>query len=95
MINLIKENLVTVASGLTAVSIIIGSAFAFESRYAKAEELQQIRQETQQMLDINRRQQLEDKLFELRLKQNPDTVTSAMIKRYEEQLREVTRRLQN
>jgi hypothetical protein len=94
MIDLVKNNLVSTAAVITAVSVIIGSAFAVESRYAKAEQIAQVKQETQMMLDFSRKQQLEDKLFELRLKPNPDSVTLAMIKRYEEQLREVTRRLQ-
>lgn len=93
MTTVFKKDIFSAAAIITAISVIVGATFSIENRYAKATQLVQLKEETKLLLDYNRKQQLEDKLFELRLQSNPDSFTKAMIKRYEEQLTEVVRRL--
>lgn len=100
----IKDNFQTVGTIIGFVTTIVGGAIAIESRYAKAEDIkaikefqyrshEQLRFEQKQSVDVLRKQSIEDKLFELRLKQNPTQVDRALIQRYEDQLKEVTSRL--
>lgn len=99
-----KNNISEVSTVVGFAITIIGGAAAIEARYAKADDIKQMREfqsrshdtlkyEQRQSVDILRKQNIEDKLFELRLKPNPTQVDRAMIQRYEDQLKEVTGRL--
>lgn len=71
----LKENPIkTSISILTLVSMLIGTAFTLDSRYAKAEDIvnqkhyiEQNSLETKFAIDQLRRQSLEDKVFEIEL----------------------------
>lgn len=99
-----KNNVSEVSTVLAFAITIVGGAAAMEARYAKADDIRAIRDfqarshetlryEQKQSADVLRKQSIEDKLFELRLRPNPTQVDRAMIQRYEDQLKEVTSRL--
>ncbi len=94
----VKKHAAAVSGLLTFVTIMVGAVLSVESRYAKAEDLQpikelstqtinQMRMEQKQAIIGLRTQQIEDKLFELRLKQQQTNIDKALIQRYEDQLK--------
>jgi len=104
LVDLVKKNIAALGATVTIISASAGAVMAIESRYAKAADVEGIKQyvvqsreysryETRQGLDTLRKQQLEDKLFELRLKKNPTPLERALIQRYEDQLNETNSRL--
>jgi len=104
MFNSPLKSIVTIASGITAIGVIIGAVLTVDSRYVHAEEFIKMHQAAQQQLqliqeqqktyiDELRKQTIEDKLFELRLKQTKTSIDWALIKRYEDQLAEVIARI--
>lgn len=99
---LTRKHIMAIATAISAISIIVGGALAVEGRYAKAEELLSLKKDTRIILLLNRKQNIEDKLFELRLKSPSPlandaaaTAQRALIKRFEDQLREITSKLSN
>lgn len=98
-------------SGITTISIavaaIVTATLSFESRYASAAEVAQLKQENKvviekvqqdnrKSIDRLRQQQLEDKIFELNLKGRSRTpVDEALLERYKQQHKDVTERLNN
>src|SRR5512139_1189247 len=79
MWDFLKHRLVSVTATVTMIGTIVGSAIAVESRYAKAADVddmkrqqviiyQNLQQEQRLAMDDFRRHELEDRLFELRLK---------------------------
>lgn len=72
---MLKENPIkSTISMLTLVSMLIGTAFTLDSRYAKAEDIanqkqyiEQNSKETKFAIDQLRKQSLEDKVFEIEL----------------------------
>ena len=104
MLEKLKDHLGTMTIIGTCCIALIGGVITVESRYAHAEEvralkevaganLRQMRIEQSIGLDTLRKQSVEDKLFDLRLKEKPTQVERAMIDRYKEQLDEVNRRI--
>ncbi len=88
--NLVEElrNRAAALAGIVAaVAAIMGTAVTVENRYARAADVETLRQETQQQFRAARRQDIEDRLFELRLKPRPTQIDRAMIQRLEDQLR--------
>jgi hypothetical protein len=103
-IDRMKGNMASIGALVTFITIIIGAAFAVESRYAKAADITELksyvkqqhtydRWQVQQSMLLSHKQQLEDQLFVLRLKQNPTQIDTALIQRYTDQLKEVTDQL--
>jgi hypothetical protein len=103
-IDQLKGNIASIGALVTFITIILGAAFAVESRYAKAADITELksyvkqqhtfdRWQIQQSMLISHKQQLEDQLFVLRLKQNPTQLDTALIQRYTDQLKEVTEQL--
>lgn len=103
-VELIKKNMASFGALVTFVTLIVGAAFAVESRYAKAADITDLKSYVKQQHDYDqwsfsqnmlqqRQQQLEDQLFILRLKKNPNSVDLALIERYSEQLREIIAKL--
>lgn len=97
-----------VATAVSAVGVIIGAAFAIDSRYASAQEVKQYKGEVatqiqhqtvelQRQTAILRKQTIEDKLFELDVKREQNSglspVDSAVYKRYDRQLQDVNQQL--
>jgi hypothetical protein len=100
----IKKNMASISAVVTFATVIIGGAFAVESRYAKAADIVELktyvkqqheydRWENQQSAASTHKQQIEDQLFILRSKANPTQTDRALIQRYEDQLKEVTDKL--
>jgi hypothetical protein len=99
-----KRSLTFVASVVGSLVIIVGALTAIDGRYAHASELEQMQKSEQayheeskvsqrMSIDTLRQQQIEDKLFELRLNPHPSQVDKAITQRYTDQLNEVNSRL--
>lgn len=97
-----KEN--TIKIGLSTIATIvalIGAVFTLDARYAHAEDVERDKIETQKIIrqttTILRKQMIEDKLFELDIKQQQDTdrrlspIDTALQQRYKRQLDELHR----
>lgn len=104
MFNSPLKSIVTIASGITAIGVIIGAVLTVDSRYVHAEDftrmheaaqeqLQLIQQQQKVNIDQLRKQGIEDRLFELRLKSKKTSTDWALIRRYEDQLAEVIARI--
>lgn len=104
MLEKIKDHLGSLLTISAVIGAVIGAVITVETRYAHAEEvkelkavagsnLQQLRIEQSIGLETLRKQSVEDKLFDLRLKPSPTQVERAMIERYKDQLNEVNRRI--
>lgn len=94
-----------ITSSITTLSLILGTAFMIDGRYAHADSVQKtelqtsefIRQQTAELkvqTQLLRRSIIEDKLFELDTKRNPVTrslqpVDEAQYQRYNRQLNEI------
>lgn len=100
----VKARIVGIAATITVLGTIVGGVFAVESRYAKAADIDDIKQQQVQIysnvkiqqdlaMSSLRRQTLEDRLFELRLKERPTQPERALIERYQDQLRELNTRV--
>jgi hypothetical protein len=100
IVEFIKTKVVAVATTFTVLGTVVGGVIAVESRYAKAADISDLKQQQVQIysnmkiqqeiaVDTLRRQNIEDKLFELRLKDNPSRADQALIERYREQLQEL------
>ena len=87
MLETLKSRATALAGIITATAAIMGTAVAVENRYARAVDVEALRQETQQQFRDARRQDIEDRLFELRLKPRPSQIDRAMIQRLEDQLK--------
>ena len=94
----------TLASLITSIASILGAAFYIDSRYAHADEVKTMSQRQDQWsqhiiyqqnkaIDNLRKQNIEDKLFELEQKSKPSNVDKALIQRYERELDEINTRL--
>jgi hypothetical protein len=91
MIDLIKTRpLATASATISAVVAILGALWAFDSHYATAADLQDVKQTFVKQVTQMRADDLDDKIFALQLKQNKngklDPVDSAMLDRYTRQL---------
>ncbi|HET8688794.1 MAG TPA: hypothetical protein VFM18_19430 [Methanosarcina sp.] len=91
----IKTNPVTTASAaITAVGTVLGAFWAIDSHYASAAELAAAKSEFAQQIVQMRADQLDDKVFELQVKQNQQRgklspQDAAMLERYKRKLDEV------
>lgn len=88
----IGTTIVTIATAVSPVVLLLA-----DSRYVRAETIQQVQSELkksqQQAVDMVRKEQLEDELFKLRLKENKTRVDEALIQRAQDRLQETNRRL--
>jgi hypothetical protein len=82
---------------VTLIAFIITAVTTIEGRYLKTEEFRtfeknheivvaEIHKDHEKIVYALRMQHLEDRLFELRLLQNPTTSDKALIRRYQEEL---------
>ena len=96
MLEKLKQNI----SEITAVATL---SFAVESRYARIDDVEKIKNiatddltkmriEQNIGLDNLRKQTVEDKLFDIRMKEKKSQADMAMLQRYEEQLNDVNSR---
>jgi hypothetical protein len=78
IVNYTKRNVTVIVGIATFIVSIIGGTIVVEDRYAKAADLQEVAAKADRSLDLLYKRQLEDKLFELRLKPNPTQVDRAL-----------------
>jgi hypothetical protein len=111
MLNFIKDNLLKVLSGILSLIItIVGTAIAIDERYAHAGELEEVRKQAadsinRQQTEMNRsililrKQNIDDKLFELDVKKSQSKsqqlgpMDDALYQRYNRQAAEIERQL--
>jgi hypothetical protein len=102
--DLVKNNVAAIGATVTIITTLTGGILAIESRYAKAEDVNSVKQyviksheftkyELHQSIDTDRKENLEDKLYELRSKSTQTSSDKAMIKRYEDRLSDIKQRL--
>lgn len=101
MINLIKEKPIATASAtITTVIAILGAFWAFDSHYATAADVQDVKQSFSKQVTQMRADDLDDKIFALQLKKNKqggklDPVDAAMLDRYTRQLEQAQDQLKS
>lgn len=76
-----KKHIVVLSGVASLIATLAGGVIAFESRYAKAAELDKVRQDTVQAVKQLRLEQIEDQIFALELIQNRTPAQEAMLKR--------------
>lgn len=84
----------SIATGITAVTTILGGMWALDSHYASAAEVEHIQRGFSQQIMQMRADDIDDKIFMLQLKKNSqqgrlDPVDAAMLDRHERQLRSI------
>lgn len=100
----LKTYWTSLSAVVISTSAIVGATLAIDARYASAKELEQVKaenrvimeklkSETRYSVDSLRKQQLEDKIFELNVKPVKTPTDDALIRRYNQQLKETTDRL--
>jgi hypothetical protein len=103
----VKENPLTALSGTVGtLAVIVGAVLAVDARYVKAGEIQEFKVEhtrsisqlgidTQTQINMLRKQQLEDKVFELQLipPQRRSDVDRARLDKYQRDLEDITRQI--
>lgn len=101
MLEKVKENPWKIFLGSSgSIIALVGALFTLDARYAHAADVEQNKKETQQIIretsTVLRKQMIEDKLFELDVReaQSKDRklspIDSALKERYKRQLRELT-----
>lgn len=104
MLEKLKQNISEITAVATLSFALIGGAIAVESRYARIEDVEKIKDiatndltkmriEQNIGLDNLRKQTVEDKLFDIRMKEKKSQTDLAMLQRYEEQLADVNSRI--
>lgn len=99
MLEKVKENPWKIFIGSAgSIIAIVGALFTLDARYAHAADVERNKQETQQIIretsTVLRKQMIEDKLFELDVKEAQangrlSPIDSALKERYKRQLREL------
>lgn len=99
-IETLKFDIATLTTIATFVAAIVGGAIAVESRYVKASEFEQfkvqqtksmnyvVQQQQSSLLDY-KKDQMEDKIFELQMIQHPTTAQKALLHRYQNRLNDI------
>ena len=104
MLEKLKQNISEITAVATLSFALIGGAIAVESRYARIDDVEKIKDaesnditkmriEQNIGLDNLRKQTVEDKLFDIRMKEKKSQADMAMLQRYEEQLNDVNSRI--
>ena len=103
--DIIKNNPVKIGvSTISALAVIITTAFAIDGRYVHADDfnkeqlnqttqLKQLRVEQRLMIDGLRKKQIEDNLFALEFKEQKTQLDKALIERYKRELDSIDKRL--
>ena len=78
---------------IVAVSLIVGTAFGIDARYASAESVKRLSSRVEAIALTNRKAFIEDKIFELDQQPKLTSQQNAIRKRYERQLQEVNEKL--
>ena len=79
------------SAGVSIITMSIGALLWADSRYVSAETFDQAQTQTKKEFSNIRKNDLEDKIFELQLLDNPTNLDKAKIDRYQRQLDELMR----
>lgn len=79
------------SAGISIITMSIGALLWADSRYVSAETFDQAQTQTKKEFSNIRKNDLEDKIFELQLLDNPSNLDRAKIDRYQRQLDELMR----
>ena len=82
---------IMMSAGVSIITMSIGALLWADSRYVSAETFEQAQTQTQKEFSNIRKNDLEDKIFELQLLDNPTNLDKAKIDRYQRQLDELMR----
>lgn len=90
----LKANFIAFVSLITAIGTLLAAFIFFDTRYALAQEVKQYQQDTANSILNNRKDYLEDKIFEIEVTRkvnNSNTpIENALYNRYKQQLNEIT-----
>jgi hypothetical protein len=82
---------IIMSAGISIITMSIGALLWADSRYVSAETFDQAQTQTKKEFSNIRKNDLEDKIFELQLLDNPSNLDKAKIDRYQRQLDELIR----
>ena len=82
---------IIMSAGVSIITMSIGALLWADSRYVSAETFDQAQTQTKKEFSNIRKNDLEDKIFELQLLDNPSNLDRAKIDRYQRQLDELMR----
>tara|TARA_B110000211_G_C14055883_1_gene543309 strand:+ start:400 stop:675 length:276 start_codon:yes stop_codon:yes gene_type:complete len=82
---------IMMSAGISIITMSIGALLWADSRYVSAETFDQAQTQTKKEFSNIRKNDLEDKIFELQLLDNPSNLDRAKIDRYQRQLDELMR----
>jgi len=82
---------IIMSAGVSIITMSIGALLWADSRYVSAETFDQAQMQTKKEFSNIRKNDLEDKIFELQLLDNPSNLDKAKIDRYQRQLDELMR----
>jgi hypothetical protein len=82
---------IMMSAGISIITMSIGALLWADSRYVSAETFDQAQTQTKKEFSNIRKNDLEDKIFELQLLDNPSNLDKAKIDRYQRQLDELMR----
>jgi hypothetical protein len=82
---------IIMSAGVSIITMSIGALLWADSRYVSAETFDQAQTQTKKEFSNIRKNDLEDKIFELQLLDNPTNLDKAKIDRYQRQLDELMR----
>jgi len=82
---------IIMSAGVSIITMSIGALLWADARYVSAETFEQAQTQTQKEFSNIRKNDLEDKIFELQLLDNPSNLDKAKIDRYQRQLDELMR----
>jgi hypothetical protein len=82
---------IIMSAGISIITMSIGALLWADSRYVSAETFDQAQTQTKKEFSNIRKNDLEDKIFELQLLDNPSNLDKAKIDRYQRQLDELMR----
>ena len=91
----VKEHpLKTIAALVAACSVIIGALFTVDARYAHAGDFQVLQQQLKQQWQDNKKEIIEDRVFELELRKASNakawtSIDEAMLVRYKRKLEDI------
>ena len=82
---------IMMSAGISIITMSIGALLWADSRYVSAETFDLAQTQTKKEFSNIRKNDLEDKIFELQLLDNPTNLDKAKIDRYQRQLDELMR----
>ena len=79
------------SAGISIITMSVGALLWADARYVSAQTFDDAQQQTHQEFSNIRKNDLEDKVFELQLLENPSNLDKAKLDRYQRQLDDLIR----